>query len=76
MSTNTRIYVVSSKSNIASDKGHRLVKASNPSQALRFVAEGLFDVEVASQDALVDLAGKGIKVEVAGAEPQNLAPQE
>lgn len=67
----TRIYVVSSKSNIASDRGNRLVRASNPSQALRHVAEGLFDVEVASQDQLVDLAGKGIKVENAGADSQN-----
>lgn len=68
----TRIYVVSSKSNIASDKGHRLVKASTPAQALRHVASGLFDVEVASQDTLYKLAGNGIKVEIAGEEP---APQ-
>lgn len=65
----TRIYVVSSKSNIASDKGHRLVKAATPAQALRHVASGLFEVEVASQDALVKLAGSGIQVEVAGEQP-------
>lgn len=63
----TRIYVVSSKSNTAAD---RLVKAATPAQALRHVASGLFEVEVASQDALVKLAGSGIQVEVAGAEPK------
>lgn len=71
----TRIYVVSSKSNIASDKGHRLVKASTPAQALRHVASGLFDVEVASQDALVKLAGNGTKVEIAGEEPSGESQQ-
>ena len=46
MSAQTRIYVVESKSNIASDKGHRLVRASTPAQAMRHVAEGLFEVSI------------------------------
>lgn len=75
MSAQTRIYVVESKSNIASDKGHRLVRASSQAQALRHVADGLFEVSVPSQDRLVELAGKGIAVEEAGAEPPKTEPQ-
>lgn len=72
----TRIYVVSSKSNIASDKGHRLVRASTPAQAMRHVAEGLFDVSIPSQERLIELGGKGIKVEVAGEQTGNTTPGE
>jgi hypothetical protein len=70
MSTGTRIYVVSDKAGTTDKPQHRLIEAVNPSQALRHVAEGLFDVEVASQKALVRLAGEGIKVEEASAKPQ------
>ena len=39
----------------------RLVRASNKAQALRHVADE-FEVEAASQEALVKLLGAGVKV--------------
>lgn len=46
----------------------RLVRAAHQAQALRHVASDVFTVAVASQDALIELVGDGIKVEVAKAE--------
>ena len=66
MSANTRIYVVGG----TAIETPRLVKASTQAQALNHVVSSLFKVEVASQDQLVDLAGRGVKVEAAGANPQ------
>lgn len=56
----TRIYVVT---NGATDP--RLVRAANPSQAIRHVTKPLYKAEVASQDALVAALIKGVKVEEA-----------
>lgn len=56
----SRIYVV--KHNNA----QRLVRAGNPAQAIRHVAKKEISAEVASQDQLVELAGKGVTVEDAG----------
>jgi hypothetical protein len=41
----------------------RLVRANNRAQALSHVAQSTFNIRVASQDELVSLLGKGIKVE-------------
>jgi len=41
----------------------RLVRAKNRSQALSHVAQSTFNVRVASQDELITLLEKGIKVE-------------
>lgn len=46
-----------------------LVRASNAAQALRHVTAKLFAAEVATQDDLVRLLQKGVKVEEAGDEP-------
>lgn len=43
----------------------RLVKASNPAQALRHVAEPRFEISVAKMDDVVELVSKGTKVEIA-----------
>lgn len=63
MATTTRIYVVSpKKADADSPIVRRLVRAPNAAQALRHVADD-FQVTVASQDDLVDLASIGVKVE-------------
>ena len=56
----TRIYVVDKR---IGPSEARLVRAENPSQAIRHVTRGLFDAGVASQDDLVELIAKGIAVE-------------
>ena len=61
--TATRIYLV------AGPAGDRLVKASTPAQAIRHVVGTDYSAEVASQDALVEAVGSGLKVETAGEEP-------
>lgn len=67
-----RIYLVTHKNeNVPS----RLVRAGNPSQALRHVAQDEFSVEVATQDQLVLLVGSGRPVETAGFEPVSPPPQ-
>ncbi len=54
----------------------RLVRATNASQAIRHVAEGMITAEVASQEALVRLIGQGTKVEDAGEEAEPVKLQE
>lgn len=66
MANSSRIYVVTETT--ASGKSQRLVRATHQSQAIRHVVEPRFTAEVAEQDVLVDLAGKGTKVEDAGAD--------
>ena len=56
--TPTRIY------RIDDGKANRLVRATSQAQAVRHVASG-FAVRVATQDALADQVGEGVKVEVA-----------
>ncbi len=46
---------------------HRLVRAPNSAQALRHVAADSFEVGVATQDELVLLVARGVKVEASGA---------
>lgn len=66
MSTKTRIYVVGG-SGLAAP---RLVKAATQAQAFAHVVDPLFTIEIAPQDALVELLAKGVQVETAGAAPQ------
>lgn len=54
---NTRIYVV----NETNGPSH-LVRAATPAQAIRHIVSDRFIAEVASQQQLVDLLGKGAKV--------------
>lgn len=72
MSTSQRIYLVR---NLLVDADaetgaclHRLVRAPNAAQALRHVAADTLSVDVASQDDLVILIGRGAKVEASGRE--------
>ena len=58
-----RIYAVSNKA----DGSTRLVKATNPSQALRHVANAQFDVKAATATQVADLMVAGAKLEQAAA---------
>lgn len=62
----TRIYSVISN---VPGHGFHLVEAATKNAALRHVAEGLFNVEVASQRTLVAAMQDGVKIEVAGLQP-------
>ena len=55
----TRIYKVAAKDGSAA----RLVRATNQATALRHVVDDTLTVGVPSQDELVELASKGVKVE-------------
>lgn len=59
MASKDRVYRVKH-----SDKDH-LVRASNKAQAINHVARHIIMAEVASQDDLIELAGK-VEVETAG----------
>lgn len=59
----TRIYVVT---DIETSR-HRLIRASNQAQAIRYAAQTRFDIEVAGQEDLVSLLTNGIPIELAGA---------
>lgn len=63
----TRIYAVALKFS-PPDALVRLVRASNPAQALRHVARDTLIVKIASQDELVMNIAAGVKVETAGDE--------
>lgn len=58
----TRIYLVT---DVETNK-HRLIRAGNQAQAIRYVAQTRFDIEVAGQDDLVALLTGGIPIELAG----------
>jgi hypothetical protein len=58
----THIYVVT---DIETNK-RRLIRAGNPTQAIRHAAQTRFDVAYAEQDDLVGLLSAGIAVEMAG----------
>ena len=60
MST-TRIYLVTD----TETNKHRLIRASNQAQAIKYAASTRFDIEVAGQDDLVSLLTHGIPVELA-----------
>lgn len=57
----TRIYMVT---DVETSK-HRLIRAGNQAQAIRYAAQTRFDIEVAGQDDLVSLLTIGIPVELA-----------
>lgn len=59
-----RIYSVSN----TTDNSTRLVLASNPAQALRHVANNLFDVKAATAMDVANLMAKGAVVEQSKAE--------
>lgn len=61
----TRIYRIS---DVHAKHPDRLVEASTRSQAVRHVADDVFNSRVATQDDLVELVGKGAKVEKASTE--------
>jgi hypothetical protein len=67
MSTPTRIYLVAGTDPVA-PVPDRLVRAANPSQALRHVAQSKYVVTVASQDDLVNALTTAVVVETAGGE--------
>ena len=58
----TRIYLVTD----TETNKHRLIRASNQAQAIKYAASTRFDIEVAGQDDLVSLLTNGIPVELAG----------
>jgi hypothetical protein len=67
MTAPQRIYVVRNSACSSDNKSKaRLVRAPNAAQALRHVASDTLDVEVASQDALIDLVSSGVSVENSG----------
>lgn len=59
----TRIYRVDEKDAHGKPVTNYLVRAASVAQAVRHVAEPRFTAGVASQDDLVELAGKGHKVQ-------------
>lgn len=61
----TRIYVVRTTKE-APGIALRLVRASNPAQATRHVANAFLTCDVASQDDCIAAATDGVKVETAG----------
>ena len=63
---NSRIYDVCDVE--ATPPVHRLVEAASQAQAIRHVVSKRFIADVAKQQTLVELLGKGVKVEVAGSE--------
>ncbi len=58
----TRIYVVT---DVETNK-HRLIRASNQAQAIKYAAQTRFDIEVAGQEDLVSLLTNGVPIELAG----------
>lgn len=69
MSDNNRIYVVTQatgEGDGSTDQQH-LVRAGSQAQAIRHVVGNQFSAEVATQDDLVTLIGKGVKVREATA---------
>jgi hypothetical protein len=57
----TRIYVVTD----TETNKHRLIRAANQAQAIKYAAQTRFDIEVAGQDDLVSLLTHGVPVELA-----------
>lgn len=65
-----RIYAVTTKS----DGTSRLILAQNPAQALRHVANDLFEVKAASAATVAKLMSAGTKLEDSSAEADNVVP--
>ncbi len=68
----TRIYAVKNFTRPADRP--RLVRAASSSAARNHVARDTLDVSVASQETIYDSAAAGVKIEVAGAESEPVAP--
>jgi hypothetical protein len=68
----SRIYVIHDQRG-SGPGDQRLVRAGTRAQALRHVAQDVFAVNIASQDALVRLLSSGASVEDAGAESEEAA---
>lgn len=66
--THTRIYVVTPRG--AAQGPQRLVRATSQAAARNHVARETLGVQRAAQETLVELLSDGVKVEDAGAEPQ------
>lgn len=70
MASHQRIYLVRNLlCDVDAEDGrtlHRLVRAPNAAQAMRHVASSTLAVEVASQDDLVLMIGRGAVVEASG----------
>lgn len=56
-----RIYVVTD----TETNKHRLIRAANQAQAIKYAAQTRFDIEVAGQDDLVNLLTNGVPLELA-----------
>lgn len=59
MTTEARVYIVKDRLN----QSTRLIRANNPAQALRYVANDQFAVSTAKANDLVALLGSNIAVE-------------
>mgnify|MGYP001614525395 CR=1 FL=1 len=62
------IYIVGPKAPNAEEESRRLVKAQNPAQAIRHVAEATLSCEVATTEQAVELGAAGVKVESAASQ--------
>jgi hypothetical protein len=63
----TRIYVVT-RNEIQPGGNERLVEATSQAQALRFVAEKAYTVEVAKPKVVGQMMGNGVKIEDAASQ--------
>lgn len=72
MAAQTRVYVVVRRDAEPKGESRRLVRSAHPATALRHVADSEYSVSVASQDELIALLGKGIRVEEVGQEQAEL----
>lgn len=63
---NTRIYVVTVGTGTTSEQ--KLVDATSAAQAIRHIARGMIDAQVATTKDVALLVGKGSKVEIAAEE--------
>lgn len=68
MAAKTRIYRIVDKEEGDAKKRIRLVKATNPAQALKHVTTPRFTTLVAEMDDVVSLVKSGIEVEIAATE--------
>lgn len=62
----TRIYIVTD----AETTKHRLIRSATPAAAIRYAVRTRYSAEVASQDDLVRLLGKGAVVEAVNTEDE------
>lgn len=70
----TRIYVVDDIE--AAPPKTRLIRAGSASQAIRYVVRDRFEADVAGQNALVTLLGRGVQVEDATVSGNQQASEE